>query len=441
MSLKAARKLRRYIRWRPVSVTAVSGSHCCSGWFPHKAFLTVVAHADLCTCRPLDLKLPRSLLGWEIATAIIKGSIRLEADSAHRSKLSHCSIHLRTSHASQVLRHRSHSDHEGGNELEWKNERLSLPVKKRFASPLVVSFKSHGLDLKGGVVGMGVLWLMTVPDNERLSINLPSKRSLFAVSGTSVQRAHWSKSVVYEAKDYNRLEQNFWTYCEELKDNVPDAKHYAHDPSALPDPESFGLTRIGTVHFELLILPGISSSHRRVIKKEPRGRIIMEGFDNAVRAGLRDDLESDSQIEREDENYPLGDHADSLATRKSLAPPDRRGMSKAEGEDEEEVFSGNETDASAATYSDEMVGSAKSIGSNRRRRRSSQSTSGTARSRGYKEKYRDWKETRVSRHRDFGDDGGYPDRRRVIVTGGSALSASRNGAGQSVSLDQMGQGL
>ena len=40
-----------------------------------------------------------------------------------------------------------------------------------------MSFKSNGLDLKGGVVAMGVLWMMTVPDSERILINMPSKRT------------------------------------------------------------------------------------------------------------------------------------------------------------------------------------------------------------------------------------------------------------------------
>jgi hypothetical protein len=125
------------------------------------------------------MKLPQSLLGWEIASAIIKGPIHLEADSLYRSKLSHCSIHLRTSHASHVFRHHAHSNREAGSRgIEWENERLSLPLKKRFASPLVMSFKSDGLNLKGGVVGMGVLWMMTVQDSERVIINLPSKRNL-----------------------------------------------------------------------------------------------------------------------------------------------------------------------------------------------------------------------------------------------------------------------
>jgi hypothetical protein len=204
--------------------------------------------------------------------------------------------------------------------------------------------------------------------------------------------------IVYEAKDYNRLEQNFWTYSEDLKEDIPDAKHYAHDPSSLPDPESFGLKRIGTVHFELLVLPGISSTHRRMFKKEPRGRIIIEGFDNAVRAGLREDFESQSQVEMEDENYPLNEHNESGDTRKVRAPANRReGLdSRIDEEDEDDVWGDEETDASAATYSDEMVGRNDSIGSRRPRRMTSQSTNGTSNSKGLRDKYRDWKEARVS---------------------------------------------
>ena len=148
------------------------------------------------------------------------------------------------------------------------------------------------------------------------------------------------------------------------------------------------------MRFELLVLPGISSTHRRVFKKEPRGRIILEGFDNAVRAGLREDLESRSQIEKEDENYPLGERNESDVTQKSRAPADRREASNID-RDEEDI-SGDETDASAATYSDEMVGRSNSVGSRHPRRMTSHSTNGTTDSRGLRDKYRDWKEARVS---------------------------------------------
>lgn len=176
MCSKAVRRSRRYILSRGGSVTVASECHCCLG--RSRSRTKTAAIADAFSFRPLDLKLPRSLLGWEIASAIIKGSIHVEADAAHRSKLSHCSLHLRTSHGSHTLRHRDHSNREAGSDsVEWRNERLSLPVKKRFASPLVMSFKSNGLDLKGGVVAMGVLWMMTVPDSERILINMPSKRT------------------------------------------------------------------------------------------------------------------------------------------------------------------------------------------------------------------------------------------------------------------------
>ena len=134
------------------------------------------AYMGECAHRPVDIKLPRSLLGWEIASAIVRGPIRLEPASSHQSKFSHCSVSLRTSHGSNTIRHHNHhSGSEAGNAIEWQNERMSLPIKKRFASPLVVSFENHGLHLRGGTIGMGVLWLITVEDSERHRISLPSK--------------------------------------------------------------------------------------------------------------------------------------------------------------------------------------------------------------------------------------------------------------------------
>ena len=277
---------------------------------------------------------------------------------------------------------------------------MSLPIKKRFASPLVVSFESNGLHLKGGTIGMGVLWLMTVEDSERHHISLPSKSYwLFRWSYESPLMKLFHS--VYETKDYKRLEQNFWTYHETSKarEKQPNSEHFANDSSAFPDPESYGLTRIGTVSFELLILPGISSSHRKVFKKEPRGRIILEGFDNAVRAGLREDLESPDQVDKEAETYPWsGDENNNGESNRKRPGVERKAHRRKEAQADRSRAGGNETDASVVTFADEQVDggddSDESMTSSKRRASYTRTTSSG--SRGLKDHYREWKETQVS---------------------------------------------
>jgi hypothetical protein len=207
---------------------------------------------------------------------------------------------------------------------------------------------------------------------------------------------------VYETKDYKRLEQNFWTYHEtsNVREKQPNSEHFANDSSAFPDPESYGLTRIGTVSFELLILPGISSNHRKVFKKEPRGRIILEGFDNAVRAGLREDLESPDQVEKEAETYPWSGDENNNGESNGMKPGvERKAHRHKEAQVDRTRAGGNETDASVVTFADEQVdgGDDSDESTTSSTRRTSHTRTVSSGSRGLKDHYREWKETQVSR--------------------------------------------
>jgi Ca2+-dependent lipid-binding protein len=125
--------------------------------------------------RPVEMKIPRSLLGWETATVIVKQNIRVEvSDEDTRNKLSHCRISLRTAYGSKSLRHHPEKGDEG-NAMTWKHRRSSLPVRKRFSSPLIITFKGNAIGLGSNIVAMGVLWLMCVEDNVRHQISLPSE--------------------------------------------------------------------------------------------------------------------------------------------------------------------------------------------------------------------------------------------------------------------------
>jgi len=209
---------------------------------------------------------------------------------------------------------------------------------------------------------------------------------------------------VYETKDYKRLEQNFWTYHEtsSSREKQPNSEHFANDASAFPDPESYGLTRIGTAHFELLILPGISSNHRKVFKKEPRGKIILEGFDNAVRAGLREDLETPDQVEKESQTYPWsGDENNNGESNRMRPGVERKAHRRQQAQSDRIRAGGYETDASVVTFADEQVdggddSDASTTSSTRRTNHTETVSSG---SRGLKDQYRQWKETQVSRLR------------------------------------------
>ncbi|KAJ9117450.1 hypothetical protein QFC22_004300 [Naganishia vaughanmartiniae] len=209
---------------------------------------------------------------------MIRGPLALtDIEPSLTSGLGKCKVEVRTSHGRSVITEKEKN--EGDNSIvEFKNGKLAIPVKRRFSSPLIIAFTDSLLGVKQKKVAEAVVWLMDIPDRSRRRIHVP----------------------VYRAKDFLRLEQNYWTpYNFDEDSSSTTRRHEAdYDTSdshnetirmAQEKLEERGLEQIAVLSIDLCVEPGLSSAHRSLTKKEPRQRVVMEGFDWAIMSGLRHD--------------------------------------------------------------------------------------------------------------------------------------------------------
>jgi hypothetical protein len=81
-------------------------------------------------------------------------------------------MELRTSHGRTVLG-KGHAGEGDGDDIEFKNDKLALPVKMRYSSPLIIAFNDSHLGLKQKTIAEAVIWLMDIPQRKR--IHVPGK--------------------------------------------------------------------------------------------------------------------------------------------------------------------------------------------------------------------------------------------------------------------------
>ncbi|KAF2266301.1 hypothetical protein CC78DRAFT_153539 [Lojkania enalia] len=122
--------------------------------------------------RSVQLQAPQSLLGWDYGTLDINPvaiGIDVPQDLKKlrikiRSTLAHGKLH-----STQDDQQNEHDGH-----IIWKSRKgrpLRLPVRKRYASPLVVEFRKDAT-LSDHTPAFGILWLKDIPDNEEQIIPL-----------------------------------------------------------------------------------------------------------------------------------------------------------------------------------------------------------------------------------------------------------------------------
>jgi hypothetical protein len=115
--------------------------------------------------RAIQAQLPRNLLGWEYGTLAIKPEATMKDELPHG--LANAQLKFRSSLAKAKM----HSKGDG----TWYAKRgseLYLPVKNRYASCLVVEFKTHA-HMSDEVKAFSILWLRDIPDEEDREFTLP----------------------------------------------------------------------------------------------------------------------------------------------------------------------------------------------------------------------------------------------------------------------------
>lgn len=124
--------------------------------------------------RSVQLQVPQALLGWEYGTLDVNPVVK--ATNIPKD-LQNLRMKIRTT----LARGKLHSGSEDGKQnqhdghIVWKTKKgsaIRLPVRKRYASPLVVELRKDSA-LSDRTPAFGVLWLKDVPDNEEQTVRLP----------------------------------------------------------------------------------------------------------------------------------------------------------------------------------------------------------------------------------------------------------------------------
>jgi hypothetical protein len=120
------------------------------------------------TFRSVQLQLPKNLLGWDIGTIDISPVVKVSSDLP--PEYQHNRLTFRTLYGKGKM---TASD-DGWTQKH--NKPIRLPVKKRYASCLVIEFRKHavGPDVTSA---FAVLWFKDIPDDEDLTLTLPVRKN------------------------------------------------------------------------------------------------------------------------------------------------------------------------------------------------------------------------------------------------------------------------
>ncbi|KAL1673301.1 hypothetical protein EV122DRAFT_270696 [Schizophyllum commune] len=180
--------------------------------------------------RSVQVQLPRELSGWDVGTLDIDWHVR--ADAHFPPDLTTSRVILRTPYGSAKLTPR----HEGG--WEHRGQRpVRLPVRKRYASCLLVQFRKHSIG-PDQTVAVSSLWLKDLIDGEEREVELPV----------------WKQ----EEDEFHKARQN--------------AKNADEEPIG---------ERVGTIFMKLRFWPGLSGYHEKLAGKDTGMDDVMQALDCA----------------------------------------------------------------------------------------------------------------------------------------------------------------
>lgn len=215
--------------------------------------------------RSVQLKMPRNLLGWDYGTLELRGSVRAKKSSSLPEKLLGSKIKLRTDLGKTKMYSNGDSTWSLGKRDDRTDESAFLPVRKRYASPLVLEFRESTLGTHK-TSAFAVFWLHELVDEEVETRTLP----VWQGSSERVARAR-------ENCDYNGLDE--------------------------------GEQPLGEVELDLKFWRGLSGYHKRFASNSRTGnmRDVMECLDtitdeNLTEGEYEDEDDSSSSDEGESKN-------------------------------------------------------------------------------------------------------------------------------------------
>lgn len=170
--------------------------------------------------------------------------------------------------------------------------------------------------------------------------------------------------------------------------------------------EERGLERIATLSIDLVIEPGLSSAHKTMTRKDPRQRVVMEGFDWAIMSGLRKDPVMNGNPDMSD--ISSGRRGPEETSQEDTEEDDNNGMEEyltAKRADAGLRDLGGSPSTSYGSHGESFKGQENTRQSSHASRRSGKSRgtsdmgSGDVEGeKGWHERYHDWRDQQVSTH-------------------------------------------
>ncbi|KAL5494884.1 hypothetical protein ACEPAI_346 [Sanghuangporus weigelae] len=262
--------------------------------------------------RPVQVKLPPNLLGFDAGTLVIRKITAMPfGESAQHlvSELKSCEVKLKVSASSDKVSKKD-AERKGGT-VVWNEERPSeIPVRQRYGSALTVKFKESRA-LKSNKLGMAIVWLRDIVDNEDTTIDI----------------------ALFQVENYDRLRQNYVP---------PDGNLDSWETSREE------VTRIGTVQLDLTFKPGLSTAHRKSMDtSEPKQKRLWEEVDRRDSVGLQEQAghhedgiaveEENTEVDQKDahDESQVDEHeVDGLNGRQDLTELEAEGSDEDDGSDE-----------------------------------------------------------------------------------------------------------
>lgn len=113
--------------------------------------------------RSVQCQLPRSMLGWDCGTVDVKPTIKA-IDLPEDLKKMRLKVRNRTT--------RGKMKSQGNGEWQTKNNKpIRLPVRMRYAAPLIVEFREDAT-IRDHTPAFAIIWMKDVPDNEEQTLRL-----------------------------------------------------------------------------------------------------------------------------------------------------------------------------------------------------------------------------------------------------------------------------
>lgn len=216
--------------------------------------------------RPVEAKLPPNLLGFDTGTIEIRD---VAVQSQH--DLSQCEVRLKTTTtpAEEKVSRKIAEKRDDGRVVWSHHEVEHIPVRQRYGTALLVSFRDSAGFKSSRRKALGVLWLRDLVDH---------------AEGT-VEIALWHA----KHGDYSRLKLNY----------VPPDGNLEYW-----DSDKDKIERIGSVFLDLVFIPGISERHHKLLSGAgAKRRGAWDEYDREKAGGMRE------AVGTMDDEMPVEHHA------------------------------------------------------------------------------------------------------------------------------------